>query len=400
MKSIKNQPGIILIIIVFLTFSLFFSACGNEASTAEPVSDEVSVDTEETDGMAWQLVWSDEFDGTEINPDNWVYDTGAGGWGNNESQFYTDRPENARVEDGFLIIEALEEDYRGSDYTSARLKTQYKQTWTYGRFEARMKLPTGKGVWSAFWMLGEDIVGVGWPQSGEIDIMENIGEARTIHGTVHGPGYSGGQGIGAPYIINGGNLYEDFYVYAVEWEPSEIRWYIDDVMYHQLTIGDVPTEWVFDHPFFILLNLAIGGQWPGYPDETTVFPQQLVIDYVRVYEDPTLDLEALSGADIHVASITSELTEADDSVTGDFFVTVVDEADTPMPDVLVKAGWLGAVNGATEEAVTNADGVAGPFTGILGPNQKEFSFCVRDLALALHEYNKDANETNCLFVSP
>lgn len=236
----------------------------------------------------WLLVWSDEFDGDSINAENWTYDIGGTGWGNAELQYYTDRPENARLEDGELVIEARweEERIQGREYTSARLKTQGLQTWTYGRIEARMQIPTGQGIWPAFWMLGEDITTVSWPGCGEIDIMENIGsEPKIVHGTVHGPGYSGANGVGNAYPHPEGAAFaDDFHVYAIEWEPEEIRWYVDDEHYGTVTIDDVPGEWVYDHPFFIILNVAVGGRWPGYPDETTVFPQQLRIDYVRVYE--------------------------------------------------------------------------------------------------------------------
>ncbi len=236
----------------------------------------------------WLLVWSDEFDGDSINAENWTYDIGGTGWGNAELQYYTDRPENARLEDGELVIEARweEERIQGREYTSARLKTQGLQTWTYGRIEARMQIPTGQGIWPAFWMLGEDITTVSWPGCGEIDIMENIGsQPKIVHGTVHGPGYSGANGVGNSYPHPEGAAFaDDFHVYAVEWEPEEIRWYVDDEHYGTVTVDDVPGEWVYDHPFFIILNVAVGGHWPGYPDETTVFPQQLRIDYVRVYE--------------------------------------------------------------------------------------------------------------------
>ena len=236
----------------------------------------------------WLLVWSDEFDGEDINTENWTYDIGGSGWGNAELQYYTDRPENARIEDGELVIEAQREEERiqGREYTSARLKTQGLQTWTYGRIEARMQIPTGQGIWPAFWMLGDNITTNSWPGCGEIDIMENIGrEPQLVHGTVHGPGYSGANGVGNSYPHPDGAAFaDDFHVYAVEWEPEEIRWYVDDAHYGTVTVDDVPGEWVYDHPFFIILNVAVGGHWPGYPDDTTVFPQQLRVDYVRVYE--------------------------------------------------------------------------------------------------------------------
>jgi beta-glucanase (GH16 family) len=232
----------------------------------------------------WILVWSDEFDGETLNSRNWLFDKGAGGWGNNEWQYYTDRPENVRIENGVLIIEARNEEYLAWKYTSARIKTHYLQSWTYGRIEARIKLPVGgKGVWPAFWMLGENVATTRWPRCGEIDIMENIGNPTTVYGTVHGPGYAGGNAISKAFVSTV-DLSADFHIYAVEWEADEIRWYVDDQLYHTVRREQVPGEWVFNHPFFIILNLAVGGNWPGYPDETTIFPQQLQVDYVRVYQ--------------------------------------------------------------------------------------------------------------------
>ncbi len=264
---------------------LFFTGCRQSKIEVSPTP------TPGWQREDWELVWGDEFNGETISTENWLFNIGGTGWGNNELQYYTDRLENVRVEDGILIIEARQETYLGSKYTSARIITQYMQSWTYGRVEARMKLPMGRGVWSAFWMLGDDINKVGWPQCGEIDIMENIGEPDTIYGTLHGPGYSRGDGVGSFHKKTGTNLTEDFHVYAIEWKPNEIRWYLDDNIYQILTDADIPGKWVYDHPFFIILNLAIGGNWPGYPDETTIFPQRLYVDYVRVYKDPTLSVE-------------------------------------------------------------------------------------------------------------
>lgn len=265
------QLGVILLILTGCTPT---SATPNPTSTPVPTV------------SPWRLVWSDEFDGETLNPSNWLFDKGAGGWGNNELQFYTNRPENARIEAGVLVIEARKEEYLAWEYTSARIKTHYLHAWTYGRIEARMQLPAGgKGVWPAFWMLGENIATARWPNCGEIDIMENIGNPTMVYGSVHGPGYSGGNAITKPFVSSQ-PLSDDFHIYAVEWEPDEIRWYVDDQLYHMLRRDQVPGEWVFDHPFFLILNLAIGGNWPGYPDETTVFPQQLRVDYVRVYQQP------------------------------------------------------------------------------------------------------------------
>jgi beta-glucanase (GH16 family) len=236
------------------------------------------------DGVFDTLVWSDEFAGPNINLNNWTYDIGGGGWGNNEYEYYTDRPENSRIENGMLVIEARAERMRGRNYTSARLKTQGLQTFTYGRIEARIQVPYGQGIWPAFWMLGSDITTVGWPNSGEIDIMEHIGrEPYNVYGTVHGPNYSGANGVGN-FITLSQPVTNSFHEFAIEWTPTEIRWYLDNVQYHSVTPNTVPGAWVFNHDFFLILNVAVGGYWPGYPDATTVFPQRMTVDYVRVYQ--------------------------------------------------------------------------------------------------------------------
>src|SRR5579884_2218644 len=194
----------------------------------------------QTTPAGWKLVWSDEFngpDGSSPDPSKWTLDVGGNGWGNNELEYYTSRAQNAEIRNGNLVITAKAEKYTGSDgltrdYTSARLKTLGKFTQTYGRFEARIKIPHGQGMWPAFWMLGADIDRAGWPSCGEIDIMENIGrEPATVHGTIHGPGYSGDQGIGAPFTLATGRFGDAFHVYAVEWEPNVIRFYVDDNLY-------------------------------------------------------------------------------------------------------------------------------------------------------------------------
>jgi len=240
----------------------------------------------------WKLVWNDEFDGApgaKLDPARWVYETGGSGWGNNQLEYDTDRADNASLDGkGELVITAKKESYMGKSYTSARLKTQGKFEHSYGRYESRMKIPFGQGMWPAFWMLGADIGSVSWPTCGEIDIMENIGkEPGTVHGTVHGPGYSGGSGIGAPNALAGGARFaDDYHVFAIEWEKDVVRWYVDGNLYQTRTPKDLPSgaRWVYDHPFFILLNLAVGGQWPGNPDGATTFPQTLRVDYVRVYD--------------------------------------------------------------------------------------------------------------------
>ena len=244
----------------------------------------------------WKLVWSDEFNGSNgsaVDASKWVSETGGGGWGNHELESYTARLENASQQDGNLVIKVLREKHTGTDgiardYTSARLKTQGKFSQAYGRFEARIKIPRGQGIWPAFWMLGNDIDKTGWPDCGEIDIMENIGkEPALLHGTIHGPGYSGANGIGSPYSLPGDQRFaDDFHIFAVEWEPNSIRFYVDAHLYATRTPAELPkgTKWVYDHPFFLILNVAVGGDWPGNPDETSVFPQTMLVDYVRVYQ--------------------------------------------------------------------------------------------------------------------
>jgi len=199
---------------------------------------------------------------------------------------------NVFVQDGNLVIQARQETYTGPDgvtrnYTSARLKTEGLFAQAYGRFEARIKVPQGQGLWPAFWMLGANIEQVGWPACGEIDIMENIGrEPATIYGSAHGPGYTGGTGVGTQFTLPSGQRFaDDFHIFAVEWEPNILRFYVDTALYQTLTPASLPagSTWVFDHPFFLLLNVAVGGGWPGNPDATTVFPQTMLVDYVRVY---------------------------------------------------------------------------------------------------------------------
>lgn len=244
---------------------------------------------------AWRLVWADEFDladGAAPDPTRWTYDQGGDGWGNQELQTYTSRRANSRIESGRLVIEARRERFTGPDgiardYTSARLKTQGRASWKWGRMEARMKVPRGQGTWPAFWSLGTNVTSVGWPGCGEIDIVENIGrEPATVHGTIHGPGYSGGNGIGHPATLPSGAAFaDDFHLYAVEWSTNSIRWSVDNHAYFTVTPASLPrnTAWVFDRPQFLILNLAVGGAWPGNPDATTPFPQRYEIDYVRVY---------------------------------------------------------------------------------------------------------------------
>ncbi|WP_152570612.1 RICIN domain-containing protein [Paenibacillus tyrfis] len=247
----------------------------------------------------WNLVWSDEFNGNfGAAPDSrkWKYDIGGSGWGNNELQYYTDSRNNSYLDgNGNLVIKAVKENFGGNSYTSARLLTKGLFTQAYGKFEARIKLPFGKGIWPAFWMLGDNLDSAGWPNSGEIDIMEHLGhDSSTIYGTVHGPGYSGSGGIGKSYTLPNGQLFKDaFHVISMEWEPTQIRWYVDGNLYHTFNKSQLGSgqTWVFDHPFFMIMNLAVGGNWPGDPDAGTTFPQMMLVDYVRVYKAGSTPVE-------------------------------------------------------------------------------------------------------------
>jgi beta-glucanase (GH16 family) len=269
---------------IILAFILFFltTSCGGSAQSSAPPPPPPS--------SSYVLSWSDDFSGANgSSPDSskWVMETGGGGWGNNELETYTSRPENAKIQDGNLVITAIQENFTGTDgisrpYTSARMKTAGKFDQKYGRFEARIKMPAGQGIWPAFWMLGNNIDSVPWPSCGEIDIMENLGkEPATVHGSLHASGFDST----ASYSLNTGKFADDFHVFAIEWEPAAIRFYVDGNLYDTRTPANVPAgkTWAFDHPFFILLNVAVGGNWPGSPDATSTFPQNMLVDYVKVY---------------------------------------------------------------------------------------------------------------------
>jgi beta-glucanase (GH16 family) len=230
-----------------------------------------------------QLVWSDEFDGARVDAAKWSFSPGAGGDAT-ELEWYTDGA-NARVDAGVLWLEARREPMSGRDYTSARLQTKGLASFTCGRFEVRARVPAGQGLWPAFWLLGDDVDTSGWPACGEIDVLENIGKEPGItHGSAHGPGYSGGKGLTATHALPGGaKLSDDFHTFRVDWEPGSLSWYVDDVLYQTRTPADARgSAWVFDHPFFLILNVAVGGAWPGNPDSTTTFPAAMKVDWVRV----------------------------------------------------------------------------------------------------------------------
>jgi len=239
----------------------------------------------------WRLVWSDEFDGpagADADGSKWARDTGATGWGNNEVENYTRSLDNAHLDgSGHLIVRAVRT--KAGDYTSARLNTRGRYSFTYGRIEGRIKVPSGAGTWPAFWLMGDSRHA--WPECGEIDIMENVGrEPAIVHATVHGPGYAGAGGITAQFAMPGGEpLANDFHVFALDWEPDLMRWYIDSHLYHVVSRANLPASarWVFDQPFYLLLNLAVGGNLAGPVDGESPYPKEMVVDYVRVWERVT-----------------------------------------------------------------------------------------------------------------
>ncbi|MEW1830827.1 family 16 glycosylhydrolase [Streptomyces sp. NPDC088196] len=254
------------------------------------------------------VTFSDTFDGaagSAVNSSKWTQETGDN-VNNHEREYYTSGTNNAALDgQGHLVITAKKENpanyqcwYGTCQYTSARMNTSGKFSAQYGHVEARMKIPRGQGMWPAFWMLGTDIGSVGWPNSGEIDVMENVGfEPSTIHGTIHGPGYSGANGIGAAYTLANGAAFADaFHTFAVDWAPNSIKWSVDGVVYQTRTPADVGgNTWAFNKPFFLILNLAVGGDWPGDPNSATAFPAQLVVDSVSVTTSDTAAGVAIKG---------------------------------------------------------------------------------------------------------
>ncbi|MEM9260052.1 MAG: glycoside hydrolase family 16 protein [Bacteroidota bacterium] len=279
----KNNPQLFPIPVLLLAVAACFTFFSCEADEAQKVEE-----------RSWNLVWSDDFEGSAGQlPDasKWSFDIGTGdnGWGNQETQYYTDRPENVSLDgEGNLEITALREVFGGAAFTSGRIKTKGLFEQAYGRFEARIKTPYGPGLWPAFWLLGSNIDEVNWPQCGEIDVMELRGQApNMIAGTVHGPGYSAGESIGASFGFENQRFDDDFYIFAIEWGEDYIDYFVDDFLYHRLTRETVEEdgEWVFDQPFYMLLNVAVGGTYVGFATSETPFPQKMEIDYVRVYQE-------------------------------------------------------------------------------------------------------------------
>lgn len=277
-------------IFMILSLVLLLTQTQCDKDDKNPVDDDTDK-IEEPQG--WRLVWNDEFSASTIDPMKWVHEVNAHGGGNNELQYYTARPENSFIEDGALIIQALKERYTGPEgtreFTSARLRTKNKGDWKYGRFDIRAKLPYSQGIWPAIWMMPTESIYGGWPACGEIDIVELMGhEPNKVYGTLHyGGDWPEHVHTGDSYVLPSGLFSDDFHLFTLEWEAQAFRWYIDGVFYQSqsewfTTNGEYPAP--FDQLFYLILNVAVGGNWPGDPNETTIFPQQMRIDYVRVFE--------------------------------------------------------------------------------------------------------------------
>ncbi len=265
------------------------TSAATSTTTTTTIVPPAPVPIDSTEG--WELVWSDEFDGAEIDLSNWTYDIGGWGWGNGEAQYYTDRPENASLQNGLLVIALRQEQIEDSYYTSARLKTQGLQEFQYGRIEARVKVPRGDGTWPAFWMLGanfdedSDDPASAWPQAGEIDVMEHVGrKPQVTYGTIHGPGYAGAGSLGG-WNTQDVDIADEFHTYAIEWDAEGIEWLFDGEPFYEIGPGDIGNrEWVYDQPFFLIVNLALGGTFGGNIALDLEYPLYLYVDHVRVYQ--------------------------------------------------------------------------------------------------------------------
>ncbi len=234
----------------------------------------------------YSLVWAEEFDGAALNSANWNYETGATGWGNNELQFYRNDPGNVRVENGRMIITARKEQFGGAEYTSARVTTKGKKEFQYGRIDIRAKLPKGQGIWPALWMLGANISQVGWPTCGETDIMELIGhQPNKVHGTAHWGTTPPSTYRTGTYTLTEGDFSQEYHVFSLIWVENSMQFLVDDQLYHTVNVGHVsPATYRHNAPFFFIANVAVGGNWPGSPDASTVFPQSMYVDYIRVFQ--------------------------------------------------------------------------------------------------------------------
>ncbi len=282
-------------IILFLTLStsLVCLSCSEEEEINVSETDPMDTPQLSDPETPFTLVWSDEFVSAEVDTTKWSFMIGDGteygivGWGNNELQYYTSREENVYIEEGTLIIQALKGGYENKQYTSARLRTKGKADWKYGKIEIRAQLPEGQGIWPAIWMLPTEEIYGGWPKSGEIDIMELVGhEPHKVHGTVHyGEDWPNNKFLGQAYTLREGNFSDDFHVFTIEWERNEIRFFVDENEFFKVTPDRIsPYNYPFNQTFHLLLNIAVGGNWPGNPDATTTFPQHMLVDYVRVYQ--------------------------------------------------------------------------------------------------------------------
>jgi beta-glucanase (GH16 family) len=279
----KNMTFIIALVLTVL--SSFTFGC-KEESPAENINPTVIVDDSLHSIPGWKLVWNDEFNGTAVDSNKWEYEVNGSGGGNNELQYYTDRYQNSYVDSGSLVIVARQESYLGRQYTSARMRTKYKGDWTYGHFEIRAKLPFGRGTWPAIWMLPTDWVYGGWPASGEIDIMEHVGyDQNVIHGSTHCQKYYFKIGTQKSGTVRIPNVSTEYHVYAVDWFEDRIDFFVDGVKYFtSWNDGSGWQGWPFDKRFHLILNIAVGGDWGGAQGiDTSIFPQKMYIDYVRVY---------------------------------------------------------------------------------------------------------------------
>ncbi len=280
-----------------IIFFMLLSGCVSQTVISEPAAIDTLEPATATSAQSdvWVQVWADEFeqlDGSPPDPEKWNHQEGGSGWGNGELQHYTKSIDNAFIQDGMLVIQANKEYMMGRDYTSARLTTQFRGDWTYGRYEIRARLPVTQGIWPAIWLLPSRARYGSGPAGGEIDIMELVGsEPNIAYGTLHF-GNPAERSTGSHELAQGITFADKFHIFAVEWEPDEIRWYVDDTLFHS------ETEWFtsarkdavypapFDQDFYLLLNVAVGGHWPGDPDDTSIFPQMMYVDYVRIYQHP------------------------------------------------------------------------------------------------------------------
>ena len=273
-KAVMKEKILLALFIMIIAASV--NSCKDKDSVTNP--DSTNSGDKIVAPAGYKLVWHDEFDSSALDETKWNYEVNGNGGGNNELQYYTDSPKNCFIEDSCLVIQALKENYLGKEYTSARLNSNDKGDWKYGRFEARAKLPYSQGLWPAIWMLPTDWVYGGWPASGEIDIMEELGqEANKVYGTVHyGTPH---QQQGGNYTLSNGYFLSDFHVFACEWNSTSISFFVDNTKYFTAHISKP-----FDQRFHFVLNVAVGGNWPGNPDYNSIFPQRMTIDYVRVFQ--------------------------------------------------------------------------------------------------------------------